>query len=375
MHIKQIIPGIRKIMLYIFGILILIIVGLILILVYLSPGKPEPLLAKNGEIIKNSISEKIFLDINGVNQGMFIKGENLENPVILYLHGGMPDYFLTGKYPTHLEKNFTMVWWEQRGCGISNNSNPANTQTKLDQLIDDTITLTKYLLTRLNKQKIYLMVHSGGTFVGIYVIDKNPELYNAYIGVAQMSYQRKSEQIAYNYMLNRYQELGNQKMAGKLRARRFGDNDKLPVEYEKIRDAAMHELGIGTMRSMKNLITGLIFPSLMFSEYTISEKYNLWSGKAKSGISQNWNRMMEINLIENRKSFSIPVYFIHGRYDYTCSYELAKEYFVKIKVPVKGFYTFENSAHSPLFEEPAKMNNILVNDIMNSRTDLADKIH
>jgi len=50
----------------------------------------------------------------------------------------------------------------------------------------------------------------------------------------------------------------------------------------------------------------------------------------------------------------IPVYFFHGRHDYTCSYDLAKEYFRKLKAPMKGFYTFENSAHSPVLEEPKK---------------------
>jgi hypothetical protein len=46
----------------------------------------------------------------------------------------------------------------------------------------------------------------------------------------------------------------------------------------------------------------------------------------------------------------LPVYFFHGIYDYTVSYILAKEYFEKLKTPLKGFYTFKQSAHSPLFE-------------------------
>ena len=85
----------------------------------MSPGNPKQFLDKNGNKLKNSISEKVFLDINGSKQGMFIKSKNLNNPVILYLHGGMPVYFLTEKYPTHLEDNFTIVWREQKNCGIS----------------------------------------------------------------------------------------------------------------------------------------------------------------------------------------------------------------------------------------------------------------
>ena len=359
-------------MLYVAGSLVLIAVGLFLILSYQSPGKPKPFLGRDGQKVENSISEKIFLDINGVQQGMYIKGENIENPIILYLHGGMPDYFFTEKYPTLLEKTFTIVWWEQRGCGISYNSILKSDQTSLEQLIDDTVVLTKYLIKRFNKQKIYLMAHSGGTFIGIYVIDQYPELYDAYIGIAQMSYQRMSEQLAYNYMLNKYEELGNRKMADRFKGIHLGDSDELPEDYLKVRDIAMHELGIGTMRNMQNLVTDLIFPSLMFSEYTISEKYHLWAGKTKSGISQNWIRMMNTNLIESKNSFRVPVYFIHGRYDYTCSYELAKQYFGKIQAPVKGFYTFENSAHSPIFEESSRMKRILGNDVAKSSIDLAD---
>ncbi|WP_258879999.1 hypothetical protein [Clostridium estertheticum] len=61
--------------------------------------------------MKDSISEKINVKINGVNMGMIIKSENISNPVLLFVHGGpgMPEYFLTETYPTGLEKYFTVV--------------------------------------------------------------------------------------------------------------------------------------------------------------------------------------------------------------------------------------------------------------------------
>jgi len=362
----------KKAILYILGFWGLLIIGLTITLIILSPGNPKQFLDKNGNKLKNSISEKIFLDINGSKQGMFIKGKNLDNPVILYLHGGMPDYFLTEKYPTQLEDNFTMVWWEQRNCGISYSSGSSQNAVAIEQLVDDTIVLTKYLLERFNKKKIYLMGHSGGTFLGVYVIDKAPELYEAYIGIAQMSDQMLSEKLAYDYMLNKYREMKNQKMIRQFENYNFDDSQKISEEYLKTRDASMHELGIGTMRNMKNIVTDLFLPSLFFSEYTLLEKFNFWYGKSKSGISQNWTAMSRTNLKETKNDFKLPIYFFHGLYDYTCSYELAKKYFDKIKAPIKGFYTFDQSAHSPLFEEPEKMNRILINDVKNLRTDLAD---
>jgi pimeloyl-ACP methyl ester carboxylesterase len=69
---------------------------------------------------------------------------------------------------------------------------------------------------------------------------------------------------------------------------------------------------------------------------------------------------------------NIPVYFFHGIYDYTVSYILAKDYFEKLKAPIKGFYTFEKSAHSPVFEEPGKSVQIIKNDILNGMNRLSD---
>jgi putative lipase involved disintegration of autophagic bodies len=68
----------------------------------------------------------------------------------------------------------------------------------------------------------------------------------------------------------------------------------------------------------------------------------------------------------------IPVYFFEGVYDYTCSYKVAKSYFEVLKAPLKGFYTFEQSAHSPVFEESAKALKILREDVLTGTNRLAD---
>ena len=100
--------------------LVLVFIFAVVLLGY-SQGKPKSFLDESGKPLEGSISEKIHLSINGIEQGMFIKGKDVNNPVLLYLHGGMPDYFLTRKYPTGLEDYFTIVWWEQRGSGLSFN--------------------------------------------------------------------------------------------------------------------------------------------------------------------------------------------------------------------------------------------------------------
>ena len=97
---------------------------------------------------------------------------------------------------------------------------------------------------------------------------------------------------------------------------------------------------------------------LLFKGYTLIEKINYFRGMLFSNICF-WDSAVKINLFESLISFQVPIYIIHGRYDYQVSYILAKEYFSVINAPKKEFYTFDNSAHSPNMEEPEKFLQIL----------------
>jgi len=360
-------------MLIIISIFLACILILLGVLLLWSPGKPTPFVDEAGSPLAGSISEKIHVNINGVEQGMFIKSKDETKPVLLYLHGGMPDYFLTQTYPTGLEDYFTVVWWEQRGSGLSYSADiPPETMT-LEQMISDTLEVTNYLRHRFGKEKIYLMGHSGGTFIGIQAAARAPELYYAYIGMAQMSYQLKSEKLAYEYMLEQFKENGNMRMVRKLEAAPVTMTDGTPDAYRALRDPAMHSLGIGTTHDMNSVITGLFLPSLQSRDYTLSEKVNTWRAKAVSGVAMLWDEMLATDLSKQVTELAVPVYFFEGIYDYTCSYVLAKDYFEQLKAPIKGFYTFEQSAHSPMFEEPEKMQKILLEDVLAGANSLADR--
>lgn len=374
-NISSIMPFVKKgmrIMLTIISILLICFFILGAVLLLYSPGKPAPFLDKSGNPLAGSISEKVHVPINGVQQGMFIKGKDITKPVLLYLHGGMPDYFLTQKYPTGLEDHFIVIWWEQRGSGLSYSADiPPETMTP-EQMVSDVLEVTNYLRRRFGKEKIYLMGHSGGTFIGIQAAARAPELYYAYIGVAQMSNQLQSEIRTYEYMLAEFKKNGNGKMVRKLEAAPVTRTGGTPDAYRALRDPAMHSLGIGTTRNMHSVITGLFIPSLLCRDYTLTEKINMWRGKSRAGISVLWDTMLQTDLSKQTPALDLPVYFFEGKYDYTCSYTEAKSYFEHLQAPLKGFYTFEMSAHSPLFEEPEKMRHILKEDVLPGLNNLAD---
>jgi pimeloyl-ACP methyl ester carboxylesterase len=360
-----------QIMQIILSVLLVCVFVLLGMLLAWSPGKPEPFLDENGNPLAGSISEKIHVKINGVEQGLFIKSKNDKNPVLLYIHGGIPDYFLTQNYPTGMENYFTVVWWDMRGQGLSFDSSISKDTLTTEQLVSDTLEVSNYLRKRFQNDKIYLMGHSGGTFYGIQAASRAPELYHAYIGVAQISNQLKSEKMAYDYMLAEFKKSGNVKMVSELEKGPVNDNIPLPASYGAMRDVGMHSLGIGTIHKMDSIVTGLLLPSFQFREYTLADKINLWRGKVTYG-SITFNQQLATDLTKDVTELKIPVYFFHGIYDYTVNYSLGMEYFKQLKAPIKGFYTFTQSAHSPLFEEPQKMGQILQEDVLAGKNNLAD---
>ena len=362
----------------IFSIITAISIGIIAILFIVlwisSSGKTRPLLDADGHVLKASISAKLQIPVNGVQQGMFITGKDTANPVLLFLHGGtgMPEYFLTQKYPTGLEEHFTVCWWDRCGAGLSYHKDiPAESLT-IEQAISDAIAVTHYLRKRFKQNKIYLMGHSGGTFFGLQVADRAPELYAAYIGIGQMTYQLESENLSYQYVLKQYREIGNSKMVRILEAAPVTMAIPLPESYMRIRDKAMHELGVGTTRDMKSVMTGVFLRSWLNREYTLREKLGFWRGKFMLD-RLIWSKMIATDLRTKISRVNIPVYFLHGKYDHTVSYPMAKAYLDALNAPVKGFYTFTHSAHSPMFEEPEKMEEIILNDVFNGTNGLADE--
>ena len=358
------------------SVIMLLIAALLIMLIMLiiiSPGKPSYCTDKTG-----SICEKAFVQIGGVRQGMFIKGADTANPVLLFVHGGpsFSEFFLVEKYPTGLEEHFTVCYWDQRGGGLSVSPDVTLESLTLRQLAADMIEVTNYLRVRFGKEKIYVMAHSGGTAFAIRAVAGNPLLFHAYIGMAQITRQAESEKLAYRYMVNRYAAEGNNKMVNEFGKYPIDEDDSflLPFFNSVLRDKSMHELGIGTMRNMTSIMRGVFYPVWTCRAYTLREKINIWRSKFsfvnKSGLRAE---VLALDMAESVPALGVPVYFFSGRHDLTVNRGLSEEYFNKLVSPLKGFYTFEDSAHSPMFEEPERFLEIMVSDVMNRAATKADR--
>jgi pimeloyl-ACP methyl ester carboxylesterase len=341
----------------IIGSILLLIVTIILIffifLFIKSPGKLDSLANATGETIANSIAEKEIIEIGGIKQGFFIRSENPDNPVILFLHGGpgSPELptIIRNESKGRLEKYFTICWWEQRGSGLSYHDDLDKSKMTIEQMIEDTREMTEYLRKRFGKNKIYILGHSWGTYLGVKTIEKYPELYSAYIGVGQLTDQNESERDAYDYMLKYAEQTNDVDAIAKLKKYNKNAPDFPQVDYMRtVRWELLNKYGIGMTRegvSKMDIAKDL----LLFKGYTIPEKINY-----VKGLDFSFRYVQADYFMDFSKPIEIPVYIIQGKYDYQTSYEAAKKYFENIAAPKKEFITFEDSAHSPQLEEPER---------------------
>ena len=156
----------------------------------------------------NGVDEKTYVNINGQEQYVFIRGNDVNNSMILNLHGGPanPDAFFTYEFAKEIVDDFTYVSWDQRGCGRTyyknKSTDPENKTADFEQAIEDVDALVNYLCDRFKKDKVFLMGHSYGSLLGVNYVSKHPEKVESYIGIGQSVSIAETQARNYNEIMS-----------------------------------------------------------------------------------------------------------------------------------------------------------------------------
>lgn len=156
--------------------------------VWIALPASTPAILENGKPIPGSIAELTTVRLSGHDQTIMVRAYSPDKPVLLFLNGGPGQSGLAFSRVmlNDLARDFVIVDWDQRGTGKSYAAfDPASTLT-LEQAINDTVELAKYLRQRFNEQKIYVLGESWGTTLGVLAVQREPDLFHAIIGSGQM---------------------------------------------------------------------------------------------------------------------------------------------------------------------------------------------
>ncbi len=331
---------------------LLLMAGVFLVAFITGKGEIEPSYDEDGEILEGSVAEKIFVKINGRENGMIIRGKSEDNPVLLFISGGpgVPQYWLNEYYDNKIEDYFTVCWWDYYGEGLSYDASMKGEDITLEQLQQDAVCVAEYLKNRFGKEKVYLMAHSAGSVLGLRLAQNCPEQFYCYFAMGQKAGSRYES--GYLYMKDFFEETNNKKGL-RLLEKHIEEKDGEIILYNRKGlgadwEKALLMAGCATTREMRSDCFEIFFPQIFSRCYTIKEKVDYWRGKA---LCQNSAYADEKIEVKNEAAVKIPIYFISGRYDYTCPVTLTEDLYYNLDAPEKALYIFEDSAHSPLWEE------------------------
>jgi len=305
---------------------------------------------------EGGINEAMYIDINNSRQWISIYGQDINNPVILYLHGGPgdPSSPIDYKYVRKWSDIYTIVTWDQRNCGLSYSEDQNDTPLTYDLFIKDGIEVTRYITKYLKKDKITLIGHSWGTFFGPHLIFKYPEYYNYFIGTGQLVDVYQNE-VAFIEAAKEW--VKGDKEYEELLAKL--DPNRLDNEYYYINYQIMRKYGYDYYSDEADY--SRLAAYFFNPHHSLSSIYRYHYGLNNGTLYENFFHSPEFNKFSllNHTEYPIPFYNINGDRDYTTNHILAEEYFNKVKAPRKKLYIMKNMAHGLLERRSGEFSDIM----------------
>lgn len=314
---------------------------------------------------EKGIEEIASVRIGGIQQVISIRGTNVENPMMLFLHGGpgfteMPVSYV---YQDEWEQDFTVVQWDQRLAGKTYMKNPGKyfENDGMAQRVDDVIEMAEYLRSRFDKAKITLVGHSWGTALGISTIKRRPDLFSVYVGIEQLVNLKKGEAIGFRKTLDLATAMKAKKDIEKLNELlpypdRGGNQyyPDFPRDMLSLREF-QRKYGIGMPVSyIENA------QSFGFSPYySLKDIYYFFTDITRTNEAVQRELYEEYDLVSLGLNFSVPVFFIFGEHDWTTPVSLLEEIFPAIQAPHKELHIVKGAAHRPMVDNPKEFLAIL----------------
>jgi pimeloyl-ACP methyl ester carboxylesterase len=337
-------------------IILLSLVGLILVLIVGALSYRAIRQYQNATALAihttNGIDESMFVPIGGINQWITIRGQNRDNPVVLFLHGGpgTPTNLLDFAFGKVWTPSFILVQWDQRGAGktFANGGTSAADMT-IDRMTQDGIELAQYLRGHLHKDKIIIVGHSWGTVLGVHMAKVHPDLFFAYVGAGQIVDVSQNESVNYDRLLDKARAQGDTNAVEALKA-------SGPPPYKTMSALRTEQIWATTYEQADSYLAQEQTSSLYAPMYSLTDLYHAiqsirftldtFIGPTMSGP------LMSVNLKALGLDFAIPVFVFEGPDDYITSPELAKAYVDTLNAPQKEFVMLAAGGHFAVFTHP-----------------------
>jgi pimeloyl-ACP methyl ester carboxylesterase len=295
--------------------------------------------------------------IGGIDQWVSIRGTDRRNPVLLYIHGG-PGYVsipMSWWFSRGWEEYFTVVQWDQRAAGktylLTNPDKIVPTLTT-ERMISDVGEMAAWARREFGKDKIFVLAHSYGSFLGLQFAQRHPEWLYAYIGVGQSIDGPENERRGWRFAIGAARRAGNLDAVHELEAIApyAAPGQPVPIKDLYIQRKWVGYYGGVMAYRTDNSADGDL--AQLSPDYDDREISHIWDGN-KFATPYLLPDLVSTDLTQIRK-FELPLILFEGRHDININSDLAAAWFDTVKAPEKHLVWFEHSGHMPMTEEPGK---------------------
>ncbi len=325
------------------------------------------ILRESHRISAPGIDQLELVEIGDIQQALYFRGENIANPVILFLHGGpgSPEMPFMHEFQYEWEKDFTVVQWDQRNAGktyYANDPDAVLPTVTAERVLEDAHEVTEYIKQKLDTDKLIIMGHSWGSVLGTMLVQTYPEDYSTYIAVGQMVNMIDNERMGYETVLEAARAAGNQNDIATLEALAPYPEEKFDVSFNtKITTLREYQIkyGLGTGMELETVLPVLVSPYYSLSEmaYFLTVDAQKYQGDLMRFLLEDYDAR------NYGTEYSVPVYYIMGENDYQTPYPIAEEYFEEITAPEKKFFSVPDAGHFTMLDNKTEFNRILLEEI------------
>jgi len=321
-------------------------------------GDGRAIVADLGRIVApNGVQESWAQEAGGIRQWVTARGQDRDNPVILFVHGG-PASPLTPslwQFQRPLEEYFTMVTYDQRAAGKTFNLNPREAVAdtlQIERYADDAIAIAEAVRQRYHKRKLVLMGHSWGTIVSMRAALKRPDLFYAYVGIGQVINVRENEQVSYDFAIAQAKAHRNAEAEKELAAIAPYPGDT-PLTRERIVAARKWAQFYGGMTAYRETSDYFFKGPRLSPEYSDADRCAIDAANVFT-LGRVLDEFLRVDF-KGVQQFPIPVVMFMGRHDYTTPSEPTARWLARVRAPVKQGVWFEHASHMIPWEEPGKV--------------------
>jgi pimeloyl-ACP methyl ester carboxylesterase len=293
-----------------------------------------------GSAQATAVEESRFQTIGGSEQWITIRGTDRRNPVLFILHGGPGDaqsQFVSTYAP--LERDFVVVQWDQRGGGKTLERAGSSQSTSLEQLTRDGIELAVYLRRYLDTSNVILVGHSWGSFLGVHIVKRRPDLFRGFVGTGQVVRWNEMVQAQHRYTLDRARADANAATVAELEALGVPASDNFD-QYLIMRRRLNGYLAPADQRWLGQqdaLLRAALAPEVLRA---YRQGFQTMTGLSSTVFS--------MDLPSLGFEFKLPFVVIQGRDDRIAPASMAADYLQQIDAPMKRLALIDGAGHFAL---------------------------